>query len=80
MGFLKWVTKNKSPVNKIGDIEHSKIVIAAMNLRGCVENELLVTQGAQSSDSDASDFTGEEGAVVELSWLPPGGLHVSRHR
>lgn len=50
------------------------------NLRGCVENVLLVIQGAQSSGSDASDFTGDEGAAVKLFRLPPGRLHVSRHR
>lgn len=41
---------------------------------------MLVTHGAQSSDSDASDFTGEEVIVVELCRFPPGGLDVSRHR
>lgn len=45
-----------------------------------MENAVLVTHGAQSSDSDASDFTGEEVVVVELFRFPPGGLHVSRHR
>lgn len=55
------------------------VVFFYVNLRFCVE-KLLVTQGAQSSDSDASDFTGDEGAAAKLFRLPPGRLHVSRHR
>lgn len=43
-----------------------------------MEKALVVTHGAQSSDSDVSDFTGDEGAAVKLFWLPPGGVHVSR--
>lgn len=45
-----------------------------------MEKALLVTQGAHSSDSDASDFTGDDGAAVKLFLLPPGRLHASRHR
>lgn len=48
------------------------------NVRVCVEKALLVTQGAQSSGSDASDFTGDEDAVFLR--LPPGRSYVSRHR
>lgn len=48
------------------------------NLRGCLEKVLFVTQAAQSSDSDTSDFTQEEGAMFLR--LPAGGYCISRHR
>lgn len=51
-----------------------------MNSRDWVGNTLLVAQGAHSSVSDASDFTGDKGAGGELFLHPPGELLDSRHR
>lgn len=51
-----------------------------INVRACGEKALADTHCAHSSDSETSDFTGEEGTATKLCRPSPGGLHVSRHR